>query len=118
MEYKSKVYILPDTQGRIIRLEGGYTTPSDLTGWIEIDEGQGYKYNLCQSNYLPSPLYTEDGICRWKWHGTECVLRSDNEIAADRRNIPPAPPSIEERVDSLETTSDDIILMMAEIIGG
>lgn len=31
----------------------------------------------------------------------------------------PAPtPTIEERVESLENTSDDIILMMAELIGG
>ena len=118
MEHKSKVYILPDTQGRILRLDGGYTTPTDLTGWIEIDEGQGDKYNLCQSNYLPSPLYTDDGIPCWKWTGTECVLRSADEIEADRKLIPPAPPSIEKRVDTLESTSDDIILMMAEIIGG
>lgn len=30
---KSKVYIQTDTKGRIIRCEGGYTTPSDLTDW-------------------------------------------------------------------------------------
>ena len=30
-ELQSKVYIKTDTEGRIIRCEGGYTTPSDLT---------------------------------------------------------------------------------------
>lgn len=28
---KSKVYIQIDTGGRILRCEGGYTTPADLT---------------------------------------------------------------------------------------
>lgn len=30
-EMKSKVNIQIDTEGRILRCEGGYTTPSDLT---------------------------------------------------------------------------------------
>ena len=51
-EMKSKVYIQIDTEGRILRCEGGYTTPADLTDWIEIDEGSGDKYNLCQSHYF------------------------------------------------------------------
>ena len=58
----SKVYVKVDEQNRIVRCEGGYTTPSDLTDWIEIDEGTGDKYNLCQSNYFESGLYTSDGI--------------------------------------------------------
>ena len=28
---KSKVYIQTDDQGRILRCDGGYTTPADLT---------------------------------------------------------------------------------------
>ena len=33
MEFKpkSKVYIQADEEGRILRCDGGYTTPSDLT---------------------------------------------------------------------------------------
>lgn len=61
-ECNSKVYILVDSNNNIVRLEGGYTTPDDLSGWIEIDEGTGDKYNLCQTNYLEKPLvdqYTE-----------------------------------------------------------
>lgn len=30
-EMKSKVYIQTDADGRILRCDGGYTTPSDLT---------------------------------------------------------------------------------------
>ena len=44
-EIKSRVYIRTDDQGRILRCEGGYTTPVDLAGWQEIDEGTGDRYN-------------------------------------------------------------------------
>ena len=67
---KSKVYIQTDTEGRILRCEGGYTTPADLTDWIEIDEGIGDKYNLCQSHCFEDGLYTMDGIHRYKWDGS------------------------------------------------
>ena len=53
---KSKVYIKTDTEGRILRCEGGYTAPADLTDWIEIDEGVGDRYNLCQSHYFDGGL--------------------------------------------------------------
>ena len=85
---KSKVHIKVDDQGRILRCEGEYTTPSDLTGWIEIDEGTGDKYNLCQSHYFESGLYTMDGIPRYRWDGSVAVLRTDEELEADRAALP------------------------------
>lgn len=33
-ETTSKVYVMTDEMGRIIRCEGGYTTTADLTGWV------------------------------------------------------------------------------------
>lgn len=96
VETKSKVYVLLDSERRITRCEGGYTTPQDLTGWIEIDEGTGDKYNLCQSHYFDGGLYTADGICRWKYVDGTCILRTDAEIEADRAAIPePAPTQID-----------------------
>lgn len=65
-EIKSKVYVRTDERGRIIRCEGGYTAPVDLSGWTEIDEGTGDRYNLAQSNYFPGGLYTADGIPLYK----------------------------------------------------
>ena len=62
----SKVYVLPDASGRITRIDGGYTMPEDLTGWVLIDEGTGDRYNLCQGNYLPGPLTDDRGIYRYK----------------------------------------------------
>ena len=93
---KSKVYIQTDDAGRIFRCDGGYTTPSDLTGWIEIDEGTGDKYNLCQSHYFDGGLYTMDGIPRYRWDGSAAVLRTEEELEADRAAMPAPPPSTEE----------------------
>ena len=82
--YTSKVYVQPDEQGRIIHIDGGYTTPTDLTGWVQIDEGEGDRYNLCQSNYLDGGAYTIDGIPRYKLVDRQAVERTEEEIAADR----------------------------------
>ena len=102
MEFKlkSKVYIQTDNQGRILRCDGGYTTPADLTGWAEIDEGIGDRYNLCQSHYFVGGLYTMDGIPRYRWDGTQAVERTNEELEKDRA------PSIEIiRDDKLEELS-------------
>lgn len=91
---KSKVYIETDTDGRILRCDGGYTTPADLSGWLEIDEGNGDRYNLCQSHYFDGGLYTMDGIPRYKWDGEKVLFRTEEEIEADRAELPvPEPPS-------------------------
>lgn len=80
----SKVYIQTDMQGRILRCEGGYTTPQDLTDWIKIDEGYGDKYNLAQTHYFDKPLITQDGIYQYKLVDTTPIERSEGEIAAER----------------------------------
>lgn len=86
----AKVYIKTDERDRITRCDGGYTTPADLSGWIEIDEGTGDRYNLCQSHYFDGGLYTEDGIPRYKLEEGKAVERTTEEIEADRAAIPPA----------------------------
>ena len=97
---KSKVYIQTDEHGRIIRCDGGYTTPADLTDWTELDEGTGDRYNLCQSHYFPGGLYTMDGIPRYRWDGTQAVERTNEELEKDRA------PSIEiVRADKLAELS-------------
>ena len=105
---KSKVYIQTDDAGRIFRCEGGCTTPADLTGWIEIDEGTGDKYNLCQSHYFDGGLYTVDGIPRYKWDGSAAVMRTDEELEADRAAIPEPKPSktVEDRLTALEAEAE------------
>ena len=92
MEEKSKVYILTDSNNRIIRCEGGCTMANitNLDEWIFIDEGYGDKYNLCQSHYFDGGLYTEDGVCRYVWGGENYRLRTEEEMEADRPD-PSAP---------------------------
>lgn len=95
MENTSKVYVLTDGHSRIIRCDGGYTICNivDPENWVLIDEGYGDRYNLCQSNYFPDGLYTEDGIPKYKLEKGKAVFRSEAEITADREALPkPAEP--------------------------
>lgn len=81
---KSAVYVQTDEIGRVLRLEGQYSLPLDLTDWVLIDEGYGDKYNLAQTHYLDKPLITQDGIYQYKLVGTTPIERSEEEIAAER----------------------------------
>lgn len=101
-EITSKVYVMTDNQSRIVRCEGGYTTPEDLTGWVQIDEGTGDRYNLCQTHYFPDSIYTEDGIPRYKLEDGQAVERTEEELAADRAEVPAPPPTQEDRLSALE----------------
>ena len=102
-EMKSHVYIKVDDQSRILRCEGEYTMPSDLDGWILIDEGEPCdKRNLAQSHYFDGGLYTMDGIPRYRWDGTQAVERTEEELEADRAARPAPPP-----------TTDEILLELA-----
>ena len=116
---KSKVYVLPDSEGRITRIDGGYTLSNitDFTDWVLINEGYGDRYNLCQGNYFDKPLYDMRGVYRYKLVDGKPVERTQEEMDADYTPTE-IKPTTEQRVDALETTTDDIILMMAELIGG
>ena len=86
---KSRVYIRTDGQSRITRCEGEYTLPFDLDRWILIEEGQPCdRLNLAQSHYFPGGLYTMDGIPRYRWDGSAAVLRTEEELEADRAAQP------------------------------
>ena len=110
------VYIKTDNTNRITAIDSSAFL-SDTTGWTEIDSGYGDKYHHAQGNYFPQPLYDERGICRYKLVDGKPVERTQEEMDADY--VPPEiKPTTEQRVDMLETTTDDIILMMADLIGG
>lgn len=100
---KSRVYILLDEKERIVRVEGEYSLPSDLTGWVQIDEGYGDRFSLAQSHYLDDGLYTMQGIPRYKYDGGACVLRSEAELAADRDALPKPQPSQLDRIEAQAT---------------
>lgn len=84
---KSRVYVLCDRESRILRLEGEYSLPADLTGWAKIDEGFGDKYALAQSHYLSKPLY-DGAVLRYKLVDGKVVERTTEEIEADKAKLP------------------------------
>lgn len=114
---KSRVYILTDEAGRVLRLEGEYSLPSDLTGWTLIEEGEPCdRLNLAQSHFLPKPLRTEDGLCRYKLADGEIVERSEEELEAEREELPEPETAPEEnaalkaQLASLQDTVDTLVL--------
>ena len=117
---KSKVYALPDDSGCVTRIDGGYTERNidASSGWVLIDEGYGTRYNLCQENYLSMPLTDYRGVYRYKLVDGVVVQRTQAEMDADYAARPAPEPTTVERLSALEATTDDIILMMADMIGG
>lgn len=110
------VYVRTDDAGSITAINSSAFLP-DVIGWVQIDSGYGDKYHHAQGNYFDKPLCDERGICRYKLVNGRPVERSQEEMDADY--VPPeVKPTTEQRVDALETTTDDIILMMADLIGG
>ena len=118
---KSKVYVLLNSEGYITRIDGGYTIGNitDPENWVLIDEGNGDRYNLCQGNYFPQPIRTMGGAYRYKLVDGKPVECTAEEIEAQEEALKPVPtPSLENRVEVLESTTDDMILLMADLIGG
>ena len=104
MDNTSRVYIKTDYQGRIIRCEGEYTLPSNLDGWVLIEEGPPCdRLNLAQTHYFEGGLYTDDGIPRYKLEDGQTAARTDEEIEEDRAALPePKPSDLTARVEALE----------------
>ena len=75
------VFIKADSVGRITAVNSSaFVSPE----WgIEIDHGVGDKYHHAQGNYFPQPIYTDDGIPRYKLVDGRAVERTEEEIAAD-----------------------------------
>lgn len=112
------VYVKPNDSGYITAVNSSAFL-TDTTGWVEIDRGYGDKYGHAQGNYFPQPIITMGGAYRYKLVDgvpTECTAE---EIAAQEEALKPVPtPSLENRVEVLESTTDDMILLMADLIGG
>ena len=100
--YTYEVYVLLDVENRIIALDGGVSVSNvDKATWLKIDEGiDATKYGGCQQHYVEMPLYTMDGIPRYRWDGSMVIRRTDEEINADREIY--NKPSVEEQIASLK----------------
>lgn len=127
---KSRVYVLCDSESRILRLEGEYSLPADLTGWTKIDEGYGDKFSLAQSHYLDKPLY-DGAVLRYKLVDGKVVERTAEEIEADKAKLPkPVTPKTNAELESENATLkqqvaaltdqqsfyEDCIAEMAEVV--
>lgn len=116
MEQPYKVLVRVDAAGRVVDINSSaFITNTD--GWTEIDSGFSDRHHHAQGNYLPGPLMDERGMYRYKLVDGKPVERTQSEMDADY-TPPEQRPTTEQRVDALETTTDDIILMMADMIGG
>ena len=118
---KSKVYVLLNSEGYITRIDGGYTIGNitDPENWVLIDEGSGDRYNLCQGNYFPLPIYTEGGAYRYKLAKGKPVECTAEEIAAQEEALKPVPaPKLESRVEVLETDAVETREALEMILSG
>ena len=112
------VYVKTDSGGYITAVNSSAFL-TDTTGWTEIDSGYGDKYHHAQGNYFPLPIITMGGAYRYKLVDGKIVECTQEEIAAQEEALKPVPtPTLESRVEVLETTTDDMILLMADLIGG
>lgn len=116
MEYI--VYVKTNSSGYITAVNSSAFL-DDTTDWTEIDSGYGDKYHHAQGNYFPQPIITMGGAFRYKLLDGVPVECTAEEIAAQEEALKPVPtPTLESRVETLETTTDDMILLMADLIGG
>lgn len=130
-----EVWAKTDERGRVLAIDGGITMVNvDTATWTKIDEGDDTeRYGGCQQHYVEMPLIMDDGIPRYKLVGNEIVLRDRDEIEAEwierdalaekriaDENEERMRPfnELQEQIDEQTMVLDDVILMMADIIGG
>lgn len=90
------VYVQTDERGRITAVNSSAFVSDD---WgAEIDQGFGDQYHHAQGNYFSQPIYTDDGIPRYKLEDGSPVERTEEEIAADRAAIPAPAPTAQEQL--------------------
>lgn len=105
IEHPYHVYVQTDDQSRITAVNSSAFVPDD---WgTEIDQGYGDKYHHAQGNYFPQPIYTEDGIPRYKLEDGQAVERTEEEMEADRAALPEPEPSDTDVLNTLLGVNED-----------
>ena len=100
MDNVTIVYVRADSAGHILQCEGGVSERNikNPAEWVELDRGAGARYEFCQEYYFDRPIYTDDGIPRYKLVDGQAVERTQEEIEADRAAIPAPPPTAQEQL--------------------
>lgn len=88
------VYVQTNENGHITAIGSDLFLP-DLAGWQRIDEGFGERYDHAQGQYLPNPVFDEEGRSNWKLEDGKPVERTQEEKDADY-----TPPEIVPNVDA------------------
>lgn len=107
------VYVTVRDDGAVIAINSsGFI--ADVAGWTKIDEGSGDRYHHAQNNYFPKPVLDERGIPRYKLVDGEVVERTKGEMDAEVAVLPPAPATVDERLDELYAALDMILSGVTE----
>ena len=120
MEFEMKpyiVYVKPNSNSYITAVNSSAFL-TDTAGWTEIERGYGDKYHHAQGNYFPQPIITEGGAYRYKLVDGKPVECTAEEIAAQEEALKPVPtPSLENRVEVLETDTTDMQSAINALLG-
>lgn len=108
-----KVYVLTDSNGNITAVNSSACLP-DATGWTQIDEGMGDKYQYPGGNYFDRPFMTISGVYLYRLVNGVAVKKTDEEISAEEAAIPAPGPTPTERIASLESAASDADAMMVD----
>lgn len=81
-----KVYVRTDERG-VITAIGSSAFLTDISSWIEIDDGVSDKYRHAQSMYLASGLMDENYIYNYKLTDGKPELRTDEDKAPELAHI-------------------------------
>ena len=93
--FHNKHYIAVDEQNRIVNgFSDAFRQPTDTD--ICINEQGGYQFRLFHGGEENPALFEMAGIPRYKWDGSAAVLRTEEELEADRAARPAPPPTTEE----------------------
>lgn len=103
IQEKYIVYVKTDSQNRIIVVNSSEFL-AETKGWTKIDEGFGDKYHHAQGNYFEKPIYTLDGVARYKLVDGKPQERSSEEIEADKPKPPEPQPTVAELMEQLTQT--------------
>ena len=92
MEFENPyiVYVKPNENSYITAVNSSAFL-TDITGWVEIDRGNGDKYHHAQGNYFEKPIYTDGGAYLYKLVDGVPVECTAEEIAEQEAALRPDP---------------------------
>ena len=95
------VYAKTDEKNRIIAINSSAFL-DNTESWTKIDEGLGDKYHHAQGNYFDNPIYTDDGVPRYKLVDGKAIERTSEEIESDKSELPLPQPTITDLIKENE----------------